>query len=141
MAKRGSRRSGLSGVSVAELHSELRRRQGMAGRLVRKRNRLVAKLADLDSQIAGLGVEIGGGRGTGRGRGLTGRTRPRNELPLVDALAKALSGKTMSVTDAAQAVQAAGYRTSAANFRTIVNQTLINSGKFKRVERGQYTAK
>jgi hypothetical protein len=47
----------------------------------------------------------------------------------------------MSVTDVTAAVQKAGYNTNAANFRTIVNQCLINSGKFKRIERGQYTAK
>ncbi len=52
-----------------------------------------------------------------------------------------VNGKTMGVSDVAGAVQKAGYRTSSPSFRTIVNQALIASGKFKRVGRGQYTAK
>ncbi|MEM9082824.1 MAG: hypothetical protein AAGB34_04445 [Planctomycetota bacterium] len=46
----------------------------------------------------------------------------------------------MSVTDAAHAVQQAGYATTSDNFRTIVNQTLLKDKRFKRVARGQYTA-
>jgi hypothetical protein len=70
------------------------------------------------------------------------RSRPRNAGSLVEALKKLLTGKTMSVTEMAAAVQKAGYKTSSPNFRTIVNQTLINNKKdFKRVARGQYTAK
>jgi hypothetical protein len=45
------------------------------------------------------------------------------------------------VTQVAAAVQKAGYKTFAANFRTIVNQTLIKNRKiFKKISRGQYTA-
>lgn len=47
----------------------------------------------------------------------------------------------MSVTEVAEAVQRQGYKTTSPSFRTIVNQTLINSGKFRPVSRGQYTAK
>jgi hypothetical protein len=47
----------------------------------------------------------------------------------------------MGVSEAADAVLKAGYQTNAANFRTIVNQTLIkNRSMFKKVGRGQYTA-
>ena len=68
--------------------------------------------------------------------------RPRNAGSLVESLKKLLTGKTMSVTEMADAVQKAGYKTSSPNFRTIVNQTLIsNKRDFKRVARGQYTAK
>jgi hypothetical protein len=71
----------------------------------------------------------------------TGR-RPRNTGSLVESLKRLLKGRTMSVTEMADAVQKAGYKTSSPNFRTIVNQTLINNKKdFKRVARGQYTAK
>jgi hypothetical protein len=62
-------------------------------------------------------------------------------MNLIEALGKVLDGKTMSVTEVSEAVQKAGYKTTSPSFRTIVNQTLINSGKFKRVERGKYTAK
>ncbi|MEO1129536.1 MAG: hypothetical protein AAFX05_07495, partial [Planctomycetota bacterium] len=67
--------------------------------------------------------------------------RPRNEASLADSLTKLLRNKAMSVTDAAQAVQDAGYKTTSPNFRTIVNQTLLKDKRFKRVARGQYTAK
>lgn len=129
MAKKASG-GGLTGLSVAELQAELSRRQKGASALNRRRERLLAKLAAVEAQIDAMGGAIGGAR-----------RRPRNEMSLVEALAKALNGKTMSVTDVAQAVQRQGYRTSSPSFRTIVNQTLINSGKFKRVGRGQYTLK
>ncbi|HNB59857.1 MAG TPA: hypothetical protein PK308_06055 [Phycisphaerales bacterium] len=127
MAKKGS--GGLAGLSVVELQAELSRRQRAAGGLFRKRDRLLAKLREVEAQIDAMGASGGG------------RRRPKNDMNLVEALSKALDGKTMSVTEVAEAVQRQGYRTSSPSFRTIVNQTLINSGKFKRVSRGQYTLK
>ena len=62
-------------------------------------------------------------------------------MNLEDALAKTLTGHTMGVSEVADAVQAAGYQTTSPNFRTIVNQTLIRSNKFKKVSHGKYTAK
>ena len=69
------------------------------------------------------------------------RRRPRNTMNLADALCELLREQTMSVTEIAEAVQKAGYKTSSPNFRTIVNQTLLKDGRFKRMGRGQYTAK
>lgn len=70
------------------------------------------------------------------------RKRHRNDSNLVEALQQVLSGKTMGVTEAAAAVQAAGYKTTSPNFRTIVNQTLIKHPKtFPKQSRGKYTAK
>lgn len=132
MAKRSG--GGLSDISVADLKRELSRRQRGVNSIVRKRERLVAKLRELDEQIAALGARYGAG-------GFSVRKRPKNDTNLVEALAGVLNGKTMSVTEVTEAVQKAGYVTTSPSFRTIVNQTLINSGKFKRVARGQYTAK
>lgn len=141
MAKRGTRsvratRSGgtLSGMSVHELKRELAKRQRNLTSLHRRRSSLVEKLKALDVEIASLGGAIGTGPD-----GV--RRRPRNDKNLVQALAEALDGKTMSVTEVAEDVQRRGYVTTSPSFRTIVNQTLINSGKFKRVGRGLYTAK
>lgn len=132
MAKRNS---SLSVLSVNDLRRELGRRQRRVGALIKKRDRLMSKVRELDQTIAELG-------GIARGGSFVGaRKRPKNETNLVEALVKVLSGKTMSVTEVADAVQKAGYATTSPSFRTIVNQTLINSGKFKRVSRGQYTAK
>ncbi len=125
----------LSRLSVADLHAEIRRRQRTTGTLERRHARLSAKLRALESQIEKLGGSV-----NGRARRGTG-SRPRNDLTLVEALAKVVGSKAMSVTDAAEAVQKAGYRTSSNNFRTQVNIALIKSGKFKRVGRGEYTAK
>ena len=128
--KRSVSRS-VQGAKTAELTAELKRRQRELGKLERKRARAADHLAELDAEIAALG----GGFSDG------GRRRPRNETNLADALVDVLKGKEMGVSEAAEAVQAAGYRTSAANFRTIVNQTLIKDKRIKKVARGVYTAK
>lgn len=62
-------------------------------------------------------------------------------MSLADALAKALNGKTMSVTELAEEVQRKGYRSTSPNFRLIVNAALLKGDGFKRVGRGQYTLK
>ncbi|MEC9372513.1 MAG: hypothetical protein VYC34_01660 [Planctomycetota bacterium] len=130
----------LTKVSTSDLQHELRRRVGRLQSLEDKRDKLLSDLAEIDSEIAALGgTTIGARRGRGAAHGR--RKRPRNDMNLEDALAKVLKSKTMSVTEVADAVQKAGYRTTSSSFRTIVNQTLINSDKFKRVARGQYTAK
>lgn len=119
-------------MSTTELRAELTRRSRAVGALQRKRARLAEQLAVLDAELAGMGGAITDS--TGR------RRRARNDTNLADKLAEVLKGKTMSVTEAAGAVQQAGYVTTAANFRVIVNQTLIRDKRFKKVSRGQYTA-
>ncbi|GMV26421.1 MAG: hypothetical protein AMXMBFR58_24520 [Phycisphaerae bacterium] len=126
-----TRRTRIATLSIADLHAEIRRRERGAKSLLRRRQTLLKKIASLDAQIMAAGGRPGKSAGP----------RPSNEMSLVEALRQALNGKTMSVTDAAEAVQKAGYRTSAANFRTMVNVALLNKrNKFKRVERGMYTA-
>ena len=44
----------------------------------------------------------------------------------------------MTVAEAAEAVREAGYASSAANFKLIVNAALLKP-PFRRVERGRYT--
>lgn len=135
MAKRGGKKGGgLMELSVLELHAELARRQRTVSALRKRRDRLAEKLAALDAELSAMG---GGRLASGTGF----RKRPKNDSNLVDALHALLDGKTMSVTEAAEEVQKAGYKTTSPSFRTIVNQTLINSGRFKRVSRGQYTSK
>lgn len=136
MGRRPSATS-LASLSITALQQEIRRRQRSVGPLQKRRAKLVAKLEAIDAEIAALGGMSGG---MGKGGGVRG-TRPKNELNLVDALAGVLKGKTMGVSEAADAVQKAGYKSHAANFRTIVNATLLkHRNKFKKVARGQYTA-
>jgi hypothetical protein len=126
-------RRGMTGITVADLEAELGRRRKNLTKLEARYARLQKELADLGEEITTLGGSVHGPGGR--------RRRARNAQTLVAALEGVLDGKTMSVTDAAEAVQQAGYVTTSPSFRTIVNQTLINSGKFKRVGRGQYTLK
>lgn len=131
--KRSGNGGGLAEMSIFDLKRELAARQRRAAVLGRRRAKLVEKLAKMDAEIMSMGMATAGGDGV--------RRRPRNDMNLVEALRKLLDGKTLSVTAAAEEVQRAGYMSTSPNFRTIVNQTLINSGKFKRVGRGLYTSK
>lgn len=124
-------------MSVSQLQAEINRRVRSTRSLHKRRAKLVAKLGELDSQI----LAAGGSLGESGGRGGRGRKRAQNAMSLVETLQKVLKTKTLSVTEAAAAAQKAGYVTTADNFRTIVNQALIkHTDKFKKVERGQYTA-
>lgn len=141
--KTASARSGSGGgpaigaLSVADLERELAARKRGASKLLKRRERLAAQLAEIDAELAAMGMSPSGGS-----MGGSGGTRPRNTKKLPEALAEVLTGKEMTVTEAADAVQRAGYRTSSANFRTIVNQCLLRENKmFKKVSRGVYTAR
>ncbi len=139
-----------------EIASELQRRKSALPELQARHAELSAELEQISTTIAALGGASNSGPTRGRppsksakagkaapntGGGKTGtRRRPKNEANLPDALTSVLSGKTMSVSDAADAVQKAGYKTTSKHFRTMVNIALLNKKKFKRVERGLYTA-
>ncbi|MEO0513010.1 MAG: hypothetical protein AAF108_08955 [Planctomycetota bacterium] len=126
-----SSKSSLSTLSTQQLHAELTKRQRALGTLERKRERLQQQLAEVDGEIQALGGA--GGQST--------RRRPHNEMSLVEALRDVLKGREMGVTETAEAVlKETSYQTAAANFRTIVNQTLLKSDSFKKVSRGIYTA-
>jgi len=123
----------LGRASYEELQAELARRDRDVNRLKRRREKLHAELAEIDAQLASFGALSASG-------GI--RKRPKNEKSLVETLRGVLKNKTMSVSEAAQAARDSGYMTTANNFRTIVNQTLIRENKhFKKVERGRYTAR
>lgn len=157
-AARGPRRGGsLRSISITDLQAELQRRGGDLSKLESKRDALLAEVGEIESEISFINAALGMGRpGAARGRtpaarkaptagrarrSGSGRKRPRNEASLEVSLAKALQGKTMGVTEVANAVQKAGYKTTSPNFRTIVNQTLIRSELIKKLGRGAYTAK
>lgn len=139
MAKKTTKRKAapasdtVAGMTTAELHAELLRRGRNVRKLERRRERLLHDLAEVEKELASEGALSASG---------SIRRRPRNEMNLVNSLAAVLQGKEMSVTEVTQAVQQAGYLTTAANFRTIVNQALIREKKkFKKVSRGMYTAR
>ncbi|MBS0197735.1 MAG: hypothetical protein JSR77_13350 [Planctomycetes bacterium] len=141
MAKKSRVRSPLAALSFKDLQKEINKRVRQADKLLAKRNKLAAKVAALDSQISEIERAMGGSRGMGRTASGGVRKRPHNETNLAEALAAVLKGKTMGPTEATNAVLAAGYKTTAENFRTIVNQTLLKHKKlFKKEGRGAYTA-
>lgn len=146
MAKRAITGDGssLKTLPMAAIQKELSRRARKVGAIQRRRDRAAAKVAKLDAQIAEMGggiSRVGGRKGRGSGTGMGARTRSTNSEGLANMLAKVLSGNTLGVTEAAEAVQKAGYSTNAANFRTIVNACLLkHKNLFKKVSRGKYTA-
>ncbi|MBL8762004.1 MAG: hypothetical protein JNL50_11955 [Phycisphaerae bacterium] len=136
MAKRASKGGSLRGASIEDLRKEFERRRRSSGKLLKKREKLAAQISAIDAQLSMLEVSSGGAARIG---GV--RKRPQNTMGLVPFLVKVLTGKTMGVTEVSMAVQRAGYKTSSPNFRTIVNQALIkHTDKFKKLERGKYTA-
>jgi hypothetical protein len=130
MAKRSS--TSITNLSIAELNREISRRRRSLPALQRRREKLLTKLATVDSMIADLGGPGGGVRRAG--------ARGSNDATLADYLKRALTNNTMGVTEVAEAVKKLGYNTNSPNFRTIVNAALMSKKNgFKRVSRGQYT--
>ncbi|MCA9304045.1 MAG: hypothetical protein KC996_07985 [Phycisphaerales bacterium] len=124
------KRASPKNLSLTEIQSELKQRQKIVRRLERQRARLAAELEGVNRQIFELtGVHPQGAH------------RPKNTSNLGDALVKLLRGREMTVSEAAEAVQAAGYATTANNFRTIVNQKLISDKRFRKVRRGVYSTR
>lgn len=134
MAKRVEGTMSLSAIPAATLKRELERRVGRASELRRERDRLLAKIGKIESQLRQYEVlGAGGARRSG--------PAPVRAGTLAAALHAALKGKQMGVTEAAEAVVREGYKTKADNFRTIVNACLIkHTDLFTKVARGLYTA-
>ncbi|HYN62992.1 MAG TPA: hypothetical protein VES36_00190 [Candidatus Limnocylindrales bacterium] len=151
----------LRSLSTAALRSELARREKGAGKLATQHKKLAARLAEIDSELADLGVDgvarrgrppgrPAGRRGPGRPAGRRGpgrppkagrRARASNKLTLADALAKAVRvGSTVSPADAATAVKRI-YKTASRTFGIQVATTLARSPVFKKTGRGQYLRK
>ena len=120
-------------LSLAQLQQFMETRRNELNKLRRKRNEIQRELDALDRQIDRIDGGMGGGRRGGSGR-------VRNEMSLNETLEQVLrsSGKPMRVGDIVDAVEKTGYRSSSANFRGIVNQTLIKDKRFVASERGMY---
>lgn len=126
----------LAKLSVEQLQSEIKRRNGEVRRLLNRRKALAMKIAALDEAIARAGAVVG------RGGSILppGRKRAKNSMSLVEALRRVLKGKQLSVGQCMDAVAKIGYISVSPSFRVIVNQALTTSKYgFKRVSRGIYT--
>lgn len=126
--------------SISDLQNMIRERRRHRSRIIVERKKVQARLDQIDRELQMLdgrgGRSAGGGGGRGRGRG-------RNAQSLTEVMEAVLkkSGKPMRVGEIVSAVQQAGYRSSSANFRGIVNQTLIKDKRFSAASRGHYQLK
>jgi DNA-binding transcriptional MerR regulator len=121
------------GLSILELESLLQEKRFTVQKLHKQRAELQKKLEQLDREITRLG---------GSTEPRTAGGRVRNGVSLVAALEEVLRGKPpMGVGEILQAVLARGYQSTSANFRGIINQTLIKEKQFKAIGRGIYTVK
>jgi len=130
-----------SRFTIAQLENMLQARRSQLEQLQRERHALKKQLDALDDKIKGMGGSLRGGAGGG---GMTAGGRARNEQSLTETIAGVLekAGKPISVGEILQGVQATGYRSNSANFRGIINQTLIKERKrFANAARGLYGLK
>jgi hypothetical protein len=132
-----ARPSSTSGLTLSQLERLLDQRRRDLAKLQRQRSRIQKRLDTIDSKIHAAGGTTGGGRAG------AGRSRVRNELSLQDAIHHVLSKTSgpMPVGDIMDKVLATGYKSKSANFRGIVNQTLIKDKRFSSSGRGVYQLK
>ena len=136
-------RLGTGAYTIAQLEQMLDKCKNERQKLERERNKVARRLQQLDSRIHALGGNGSGRGGRGGAGGGGAGSRVRNEKSLTEMLESVLgkSNKPMKVGDIAHAVQSGGYRTNSANFRGIVNQTLIKDKRFTSAGRGLYQMK
>ena len=126
-------------MSIAQLEQLLAGRRQELSAKQREHSKLLARLQELEADIRRLGGSAGR---RGRGGSGGGGTRARNAKSLIETLEDVLKGgKPMKVGDIADAAQKSGYRSNSANFRSIVNQTLIKDKRFGSAGRGVYQLK
>ena len=128
-------------LNIVELQRILGDRKKQLEKLHRKRDTIQRSLNEIDAEIAkvsgGAAGESTGGRATGKG------SRARNDRPLPDYMEEVMvkAGRPMKVNEIVEAVLAAGYKTTSASFKNIINQQLIKERKrFQHTDRGTYAA-
>ena len=136
-------KSGDSNYSMAELETMMSAQRGRLGKLQAREHKLAADLdavrAEIES-ISGGSAGAAGDKPAKGGRRKSRGPRARNASPLPDVIEQVMGKGSgpMRVPEIADAVLATGYNTNSANFKGIVNQTLIKEDRFKQVERGLY---
>lgn len=136
------RTGGNVSMTISELENLLDNRRRKLDELKRDRDKLQRQLDTIDSKISSLNGR--GGRRTGGGGNGSAAGRTKNAQSLVSTIETVLRGsgnKPMNVGDIVQGVQSAGYRSSSANFRALLNQTLIKDKRFSSAGRGMYHIK
>ena len=136
--------------TIQELRKELQAKERAVSKLSVQRDKLVAKLAKVDREIAKLdgATESGkdrkrAGRPAGRQKAakkVSKRRKGRKGKPLTDYIQRVLAKKSdgMRVKEVAAAVKKAGYETRSKDFYGIVATALRDDKQFKRLARVVY---
>ena len=141
-------------LTIVQLQQMLERTQAELDKLRSQRSEAQRRVEDLDRRISQLGgsSKLGDTENNGsaaprayqgkRGRAGGGK-RVKNEKSLIQTLEEVIRAQKgpMQVSDIVDAVQASGYKSNSANFRGIVNQTLIKDKRFASAGRGLYEMK
>lgn len=145
---RRGRPSAIARLTTAQLKRELERREKLAVRLQARRSRIAQGLAAVVAairQLGGMPTRSGSRQRPRRTIAKASRRagrRAHNEFPLHLALHKVLRGRTLGIKEMMAAVKRAGFKSKSKSFRTTVSVALATHRKlFKRVSRGQYTAR
>ena len=126
----------LGSALLEDLKKELRRRQAALPALIARRDELDRKIAELEalSQVA----QVPAARKAPPARA----RRTRSKLSLPQLLGKILEAKPgQSVNELTEAALAAGYRSKAKSFKTVVRQNLYHDKRFRRVGKGRFALK
>ena len=135
----------LKAISTADLQAELVRREQSSQALLRKREKLVEQLREIDAELELLGAPAvaapparAARKARGGPRGPRG-PRARNTISLADALAAAIEVRAVvTPSEAAGLVLQNGYQSTARNFAMMVSNVLAKDPRFQRLERGRY---
>lgn len=131
---RGVSVSRLSLMEIARIMLDRRRDLKTLKKKRRECQRDLDRVGAAISRIAGTN-RSSAGNGMGR--------RPRNAVSLAGAIEQVLgkASAPVPVGEIAMQVQATGYRSSSANFRGLVNMTLVTNDRFESAGRGVYVLK
>ena len=131
----------LSGMTITQLERILEQRRRQANDL-RRADKIQAQLNALDRRITRWMAAAAVLAAPDEMAAALAAARPKPAQPCRNhAGHPRKSSKPMSVGDILDAVLKSGYRTSSANFRGIVNQTLIKEKRFGSAGRGLYQMK
>ena len=131
----------LAKMAIAELKKEILRHTRVLPKLVAMRDALDKKIAELQS----LGEPQAAPK---RGRRKLTKRRVKRAMrasrpgSLSSKLVEVFQGKKrLSIAEVIEAVLAAGYKTKAKNFSSMVSDFLAKDKRFRRVRRGVYALK
>jgi len=131
----------LENVPLAELKKEIERRQKLLPKLIAQRDALAEQITELQRmETAVVGEPAARSRATARPRRL--HRAAGNKSSLAEVLATFMKGREkVTVGEAMKGALAAGYRTTSKSFRSVVNQMLLKSPRFRSVGRGEFALK